>query len=277
MATRVTSLPPVEDEVTIPAPPGPGRGGAKAALSAYATRRTPLEVALDSLSEDLPADKLRSQVIALLRKAMDEGRAEVRARFDASAANGTRTVQANARVMDGIITAMLAFVTRRIYPIANPTVGERLTLVAVGGYGRGELAPFSDIDLLFIVPYKKTPHSEQVIEYVLYLLWDLGLKVGQAIRSVDECIRLAKSDITIRTAVLETRHLWGDTGLYKELRRRFRKEVVSGTEADYVEQKLAERDARHQRMGDSRYVLEPNVKEGKGGLRDLHTLFWITK
>lgn len=282
MASRVTPLPPVEDEVTIPSLPATAHAANKlvpsqTSLSPYAKRRTPLEVALDSLSEDLPADKLRSQIITVLRKAMDEGRAEVKALFDARQANGSETVQANARVMDGVIGAMLDFVTSRVYPISNPTAGERLTLVAVGGYGRGELAPFSDIDLLFIVPYKKTPHSEQVIEYVLYLLWDLGLKVGQAIRSVDECIRLAKSDVTIRTSVLETRLLWGDDGLYQELRRRFRKEVVTGTEADYVEQKLAERDARHQRMGDSRYVLEPNVKEGKGGLRDLHTLFWLTK
>lgn len=269
MATRATPLLSGDDEVTIPAAPG--------ALDASDGARAALAAALDSLPADLPPDRLRSQAIALLRRALEDGRAEVRARFDSRRADGTRTVQDHARVMDGVIMAMLDFVARRVYPLANPTAGERLTVVAVGGYGRGELAPFSDIDLLFIVPYKKTPYSEQVIEYVLYLLWDLGLKVGQAIRSVDECIRLAKSDITIRTSILETRPLWGDVGLYQELRRRFRKDVVTGTETDYVEQKLAERDARHQRMGDSRYVLEPNVKEGKGGLRDLHTLFWITK
>ncbi len=277
MATRIIAPGQVhEDEVTIPTPPGRTRAPKDQGPAAIASNGA-LAAALAALPADLKPEALRGRAIALLRDALEDGRAQVRERFDGRRADGTMTVAANARVMDGVIRAILDFVTSRVYPLANPTAGERLTVVAIGGYGRGELAPFSDIDLLFIVPYKKTPHSEQVIEYVLYLLWDLGLKVGQAIRSVDECIRLAKTDITIRTSVLETRPLWGDDGLYQELRKRFRKDVVTGTEADYVEQKLAERDARHLRMGDSRYVLEPNVKEGKGGLRDLHTLFWITK
>ena len=139
------------------------------------------------------------------------------------------------------------------------------------------MAPYSDIDLLFLLPYKRTPHTEQVVEYLLYLLWDLGLKVGHSTRSVDECLRQAKADLTIRTALLEARYLWGEQALFAELKKRFDGDVVRGTAAAFVEAKLAERDARHQRVGDSRYQLEPNVKEGKGGLRDLHTLFWIAK
>ena len=109
------------------------------------------------------------------------------------------------------------------------------------------------------------------------MLWDLKLKVGQATRSVDDCVRLARSDLTIRTAMLESRYLWGDKKLFNELRRRFYSEVADETGPEFVEEKLAERDARHDKMGGSRYVLEPNVKEGKGGLRDLHTLYWIGK
>src|SRR5208283_4823573 len=154
---------------------------------------------------------------------------------------------------------------------------ERLAIVAVGGYGRGELAPCSDIDLLFLLPYKPTPHTEQVVEYLLYLLWDLGLKIGQATRSVEECLRQAKSDLTIRTGLLEARYLWGEQALFSELKRRFYSNIVHGTATQFVDGKLVERDARHRRVGDSRYQLEPNVKEGKGGLRDLHTLFWIAK
>src|SRR6202030_601556 len=105
-------------------------------------------------------------------------------------------------------------VTERIYPIANPTAGERLAIVAVGGYGRGELAPASDIDLLFLLPYKQTPHTEQVIEYLLYALWDLGLKTGNATRSVEECLRQAKADLTVRTSLIEARYLWGEQPLY---------------------------------------------------------------
>ncbi|MGB0631682.1 MAG: [protein-PII] uridylyltransferase, partial [Alphaproteobacteria bacterium] len=118
---------------------------------------------------------------------------------------------------------------------------------------------------------------EQVIEYILYLLWDLKLKVGQATRSIDECVRLARSDLTIRTAMLESRYLWGDRKLFNELRRRFYAEVADDTGPEFVEEKLAERDTRHEKMGGSRYVLEPNIKEGKGGLRDLQTLYWIAK
>ncbi|MDQ4059678.1 MAG: [protein-PII] uridylyltransferase, partial [Pseudomonadota bacterium] len=156
-------------------------------------------------------------------------------------------------------------------------LAERLAIVATGGYGRGTLAPGSDIDLLFLLPYKQTPWGESVVEYVLYMLWDMGLKVGHASRSLDECIRLARADMTIRTAVLEARHLWGEAALSEELGRRFEREVVKGTAAAFVAAKLAEREERLRRVGASRYLVEPNVKDGKGGLRDLHTLFWIAK
>src|SRR5262249_7962001 len=128
-----------------------------------------------------------------------------------------------------------------------------------------------------LLPYKQTPRGEQIVEFILYLLWDLGLKVGHATRSLAECLRLARGDVTIRTALLEARYLWGEDKLFAELRRRFTDEVVRGAEAEFLAAKLAERNERHKRLGDSRYVLEPNVKEGKGGLRDLHTLFWIAK
>ena len=119
--------------------------------------------------------------------------------------------------------------------------------------------------------------GESVIEFILYMLWDLGLKVGHATRSLGECVRLSKQDITIRTAILEARYLWGDEKLFEELRRKFWGEVATGTGQDFVEAKLAERDDRHARQGESRYLVEPNIKEGKGGLRDLQTLYWIGK
>jgi [protein-PII] uridylyltransferase len=218
----------------------------------------------------------RSLFVSPLRMALTNGRAEIRRRFEATG-NGTAVMREQCFLMDQVIRALFDLVTQEIYPLPNPTKGERLAIVAVGGYGRGELAPFSDIDLLFLLPYKRTPHTEQVVEYLLYVLWDLGLKIGQSTRSVEECLRQAKSDLTIRTALLEARYLWGEQTLFDELKKRFDSEIVRGTAAQFVEAKLAERDARHQRVGDSRYQLEPNVKEGKGGLRDLHTLFWIAK
>jgi [protein-PII] uridylyltransferase len=152
-----------------------------------------------------------------------------------------------------------------------------MAVVATGGYGRGVLAPGSDIDLLFLLPYKQTAWGESVAETILYCLWDMGLKVGHATRSVNECIRAAKADMTIRTALLEARYLLGDRTLYDEMVARFDKEVVQGTTAEFVAAKLAEREERHRRAGQSRYLVEPNVKDGKGGLRDLHTLYWIAK
>ena len=180
-------------------------------------------------------------------------------------------------MQDEIIRILFEFAASELYPPQVPSQAERMAVIATGGYGRGLLAPGSDIDLLFILPYKQTAWGESVAEALLYCLWDMGLKVGHATRSVNECIRQAKADMTIRTALLESRYLFGDAELYAELTARFEKEVVQGTAAEFVAAKLAEREERHRRAGQSRYLVEPNVKDGKGGLRDLHTLFWIAK
>ena len=180
-------------------------------------------------------------------------------------------------MLDEIIRVLFEFAVRHLYPSQNPSEAERMAVVATGGYGRGLLAPGSDIDLLFLLPYKQTAWGESVAEAILYCLWDMGLKVGHATRSVNECIRQAKADMTIRTALLEARFLLGDRKLFDELVTRFDKDVVQGTGAEFVAAKLAEREERHRRAGQSRYLVEPNVKDGKGGLRDLHTLYWIAK
>ena len=191
--------------------------------------------------------------------------------------HGRRCAERLCFVQDEIIRIIFDAATRHLYRSPIPSGAERMAVVATGGYGRGLMAPESDIDLLFILPYKQTAWGEQVAEAVLYCLWDMGLKVGHATRSVDESIRQARGDMTIRTAVLETRFLAGDRPLYDELVARFDKEVVQGTATEFVTAKLAEREERHRRAGQSRYLVEPNVKDGKGGLRDLHTLFWIAK
>ncbi|MEA2818195.1 MAG: [protein-PII] uridylyltransferase, partial [Bradyrhizobium sp.] len=191
--------------------------------------------------------------------------------------HGRRCAERLCFIQDEIIRVLFAAATRHLYRSPVPTGAERMAVVATGGYGRGLMAPESDIDLLFILPYKQTAWGEQVAEAILYCLWDMGLKVGHATRSVDESIRQARGDMTIRTAILETRFLTGDQPLYDELVARFDKEVVQGSAAEFVTAKLAEREERHRRAGQSRYLVEPNVKDGKGGLRDLHTLFWIAK
>ncbi len=234
--------------------------------------------ALDALigAGDRSASELRRAILERLKAALGAGRADIAQLLD-HGATGAQMVRATTHLMDRLVRSIYDFATQHAYPAANPTSAEHICVAAVGGYGREELAPHSDIDLLFLLPYKETPRVEQVIEFVLYMLWDLGLKVGHATRSVDECLRRSKADFTIRTSILEARYLWGERPLFDELRRRFRKDLAAGTGPAFVEAKLAERDARHQRMGDSRYVLEPNIKDGKGGLRDLQTLYWIGK
>ena len=232
---------------------------------------------LSAAARSLTAPSLdRAPLVGPLKAALAAGRAEIRRRFEI-AGDGTAVVHEQCFLMDQLIRALFDVVTAEIYPLANPTSGERLALVAVGGYGRGEMAPSSDLDLLFLLPYKQTPHTEQVVELLLYILWDLRLKIGHATRSVEECLRQANADLTIRTALLEARYLWGEEGLFFELEKRFDSEIRRGSAAQFIEAKLAERDERHRRVGDSRYQLEPNIKEGKGGLRDLHTLFWLAR
>jgi [protein-PII] uridylyltransferase len=215
-------------------------------------------------------------VLAELKSAVREGRkiAEERLSEDGG---GLLCAQRLSHIQDELIRVIYDFALYHVYRIKNPSAAERMSVIAVGGYGRGTLAPGSDIDLLFVLPYKQTPWGEQVVEYILYMLWDLGFKVGHATRNIDECIRLSKSDMTIRTAILEARYIWGDEPLFEELVKRFDKEVVEGTSSEFIAAKLQERDERHRRQGTSRYLVEPNIKEGKGGLRDLNTLFWIAK
>jgi [protein-PII] uridylyltransferase len=243
-------------------------------------------VVMDALTaiaqdESLSPEAQRARVLEALKETLARGRAEIRQRFEAGEGVedglGLVAVRTMSFLVDQIVRLVHDYADWYVYRSSNLTMGERLTIAAVGGYGRGELCPQSDIDLLFLLPYKQTPRGEQIVEFILYMLWDLGLKVGHATRSLPECLRLAKEDITIRTALLEARYLWGDDKLFAELRQKFFAEVVKGTGAEFIAAKLGERNERHKRLGDSRYVLEPNVKEGKGGLRDLHTLFWIAK
>jgi [protein-PII] uridylyltransferase len=219
---------------------------------------------------------LRSAVAQRLKSALADGRA-VAERALLKDRHGRRCAERLCFMLDEIIRVLFEFSARRLYQSQNPSEAERMAVVATGGYGRGLLAPGSDIDLLFVMPYKQTAWGESIAEAILYWLWDLGLKVGHATRSVNECIRQAKADMTIRTAILESRFLFGDRTLFDELVTRFDKEVTRGTAQEFVAAKLAEREERHRRAGQSRYLVEPNVKDGKGGLRDLHTLFWIAK
>ena len=219
---------------------------------------------------------LRPEMVRILGTARDTGMARIRTAFEAEPFRADPTIRAYSWLTDCIVAATFHIATTQIHPLPNPTEGERLSVLGVGGYGRGDMAPASDVDLLFLTPYKITPWAESVIESMLYVFWDLHLKVGHASRTVHDCLRLGRDDYTIRTALLEQRYLVGDAALAAELQETLHRDLFKGTARDFIEAKLAERDERHLKQGE-RYVVEPNVKEGKGGLRDLQSLFWIAK
>ena len=222
------------------------------------------------------AADLRAKLVPELKNLLDEAHREAQGKLLESN-NGLVCARYFCDRMDELVRIVHDAVVRHLYPAANPSSGERLAVAATGGYGRGTLAPGSDVDLLFLLPYKQTAWGERVVEAMLYVLWDLKLKVGHATRSVEECLREAHGDMTIRTSLLEARFLFGDQELFDNLEKRFEQEIVATSAAEFVDAKLKERDARVAKAGASRYLVEPNVKDGKGGLRDLNTLFWIAK
>ena len=243
--------------------------------------RAPLLAAIAADLAEAPdgtdARARRGIAVQRLAVAQTEANARLAMAFRASPLASRALVRAQSVLTDLLVSVCVEVATTHLHPLANPTEGERLAVLAVGGYGRAEMAPHSDVDLLFLIPWKTTPWAESVVESVLYMLWDLRLKVGHATRSLKDCLRLAREDMTIRTALLEKRFITGDAALTEQLRRDLRQDLFTGTAPEFIEAKLAERADRHRKQGGQRYVLEPNVKEGKGGLRDLQTLYWIGK
>jgi len=230
-----------------------------------------------ALAEAADSKDMRKATVEILNEVQRKGRAAIEAALVKNPFSARPATRAYTFLTDQLVHTVLYVAQTRLHPLSNPTEGEKLALVAVGGYGRGEMAPYSDVDLLFLTPYKITPWAESLIESMLYMLWDLKLKVGHSSRTIKDCLRLAREDYTIRTSLVEYRHLAGDKELSDTLQNRLWQELFSTTASDFVEAKLEERAERHRKQGGQRYVVEPNVKEGKGGLRDLQSLFWIAK
>ncbi|MEM8802785.1 MAG: nucleotidyltransferase domain-containing protein, partial [Pseudomonadota bacterium] len=236
-----------------------------------------LFVAIRDAAADLPAAEVRKLAVSHIRDANKAARARIAGAIALNPLAARPAMRAYCYLTDEIVKTVFRIATEVLHRNPNPTEGERISVVAVGGYGRGEMAPFSDVDLLFLVPWKVTPWAESLIESMLYIFWDLHLKIGHASRNLKECLRLGRDDYTIRTALLEQRFLVGDAALAEELENKLKSDLFRDTGADFIEAKLQERNQRHKRQGGQRYMVEPNVKEGKGGLRDLQTLFWIGK
>jgi [protein-PII] uridylyltransferase len=224
----------------------------------------------------IPAHSVRKEAVALFRDALNERRALARKTFEDDG-GGLACASRFAHIEDQLIGEIFHYVTTFVYPAGDRRRGETFAIAAVGGYGRATLAPGSDIDLLFLVPASRCQKEERIIKAILYMLWDLGQKVGHATRSVAECLTHAGEDMTIRTALLEARLILGDRTLFETMQMRFERTILRGTAAEFVAAKLTERDNRIAQAGCSRYLVEPHVKDGKGGLRDLNTLFWIAK
>jgi [protein-PII] uridylyltransferase len=227
-------------------------------------------------AEDKPPQEVRKQAVALFRESLDHARKLARTAFLADG-GGLACASRLAYIEDDLIREIFDYVTTYVHPAAASPASEDFVIAAVGGYGRATLAPGSDIDLLFLLSPGSRQCGERIAEAILYMLWDLGQKVGHSTRTVKECLAQAREDMTVRTALLEARLILGDPPLFESMRARFEREIVQGTASQFVAAKLAERDTRIAQAGRSRYLVEPNVKNGKGGLRDLNTLFWIAK
>lgn len=237
------------------------------------TTLTDLDRRLDAVAG---VSGVRAAVSGILKAHHDAARERIAAKL-AGGTPGVEIAQRYAAAADALLISLWRFTTETLYPSHNPTEAEKLSLIAVGGYGRGVLAPFSDLDLVFLRPWKTTARTETVAEFMLYVLWDLGFKVGSSARSVDEALSLARTDMTIRTALLEARPLAGDALLTGDFIWRFRGMVTNVDPRPFIAAKMEERDTRHAKTGAVRYRVEPNIKDGKGGLRDLNTLFWIAR
>ena len=191
-------------------------------------------------------------------------------------AGGYEIVSVYTTMMDHLVSHIFE-VASRDYILHYPSLNPRCTLIAQGGYGRGELNPQSDVDLLFLYTWKVTPYVEFVTEKVLYTLWDAGLQVGHATRSIAESLRLANKDMKVKAALIEARYLCGDDTLYGDFEKAVEDHLVKKGTERFVREKIEESRLRHKSYGGSVYLLEPDIKEGEGGLRDIHTALWISR
>jgi [protein-PII] uridylyltransferase len=222
-----------------------------------------------------PLDGRRDLAPAIVRAYLEEARRKL-SDWHLSGASGADIVRAMTATIDRAVVYLHDIATAE-FATRNVRVSGRCAIIAQGGYGRGELSPGSDIDLLVVYQWKVNPFVEWVAEKILYSLWDTGLQVGHAVRSVPECVRLAARDFKVKTALLDTRFLCGDAELGRDLDKAIENEVLKQSADSFFKEKLAESEERHRQFGESVYLLEPQLKEGEGGLRDLQTAFWMAR
>lgn len=225
---------------------------------------------------ELPAvDQGGGDLSAMAKQYVADVRAVLAERHRAGA-SGSTIVTAYTGAVDRLVAFLFNSATAE-YTRRSVMLDHRCTVAAQGGYGRSELNPASDIDLLVLYPWKVNAYVETIAERILYALWDAGLVVGHASRSVEACARLAQQDLKVKTALLDARYLIGDRALYGDFEKAMENDVLKKNPARFYREKLAESAERHNRYGDSVYLLEPQLKDGPGGLRDIHTAMWLAK
>ena len=218
------------------------------------------------------AEDRRRLRLEFFRQALAQGFDSLKVRH-AEGASGQESVRTHARLMDEVIFSLTRLVAADAEAARlDPTP---LVVTALGGYGRGELHPLSDIDLMVVYEGELTPYVQRMMQELLYSLWDLGLQVGHSLRSLDDCVAMARTDFPSRTSMQEARFLAGDRRLFGRFRKVLRENVYRRDFAQFLETTLTERDQRYRRYGASPYIGEPNVKESAGGLRDVHTAMWL--
>jgi [protein-PII] uridylyltransferase len=242
-------------------------------LTPATTKLPEIAACLAELLDANAAPPAREPALAAFRRQLGRIQTHVQTRFERDGLNGLAAGRLHAVLMDELVAALFGYALR-VLPVET---ADRLAMAATGGYGRATLAPFSDIDLLFLTEGKAPPRVERAVEFILYFLWDLGLKVGHATRSIADCLHEAADDVTIRTSLLDARCLAGDRALFADFQKAFRADCLRDGPAGYIAAKQAERAARHRRFGETPFMVEPNVKEGRGGLRDLQTLYWLSR
>ncbi|HXV74110.1 MAG TPA: DUF294 nucleotidyltransferase-like domain-containing protein, partial [Sphingomonadales bacterium] len=191
--------------------------------------------------------------------------------------SGLAAARSLSDLADGLLASLMTLAEKTLRQPRRKAKGGGFCLVATGGYGRRQLAFHSDLDVMVLTEAPASKRVKATAAFVFGRLWDMGFKVGHSLRTPKAAARLAKKDLSVKTALLDARFLAGGEKLFKTFQKLYRKEVMAKGAKTFVEERLAERDRRHRKMGDSRYLVEPNVKESKGGLRDLHNLAWIAR
>ena len=218
-------------------------------------------------------EEKRGAYLAAAREFLEHFREELK-RGHREGEDGIPVVQSITAMTDALVIRLFTALSDDLQIASN---GGELALVAIGGYGRGELNPFSDLDLMFLYSGKDSKRVEEVANRLLYFLWDLRLDVGYSVRTLPDCLEMAGNDATVKTALLDARLLTGNEPLFRDLKKLMVTQVLAKRSDAFIAEKLQEQRSRREKYGSSVYILEPNIKEGEGCLRDLHSAMWVAK